>query len=56
MNSIAKKAVEDLKNIQRSTDIEWAHQEADEVLLRVLEELNLTEIVDAYCAIERRHA
>lgn len=48
-----EQAIEKLKKLQKSTDIEQAHGDADQVLCRLLESLGHTDVVTEYEKVEK---
>lgn len=51
-----QKAIERMKKLQRCNDIEVAHLEADDELVRILELLGYKELADEYNYIDKWYA
>jgi len=49
-------AIDQLKDLQESDDIESAHAEADDILCTVLEVLGCTKLVEEYKKVQKWYA
>jgi len=56
MNEFILEQLKRLEELQKITDLECAHQEADGILCEVLNKLGLSDLVEAYNKINKWYA